>query len=207
MKNKKFLITTVLPIAISLIIGILIVTVTNNFILKSKANSIVESEKKEFINNINALKSEKAQLEATEAEYDEILTQNKALVEEVETLKGTLDEYVSDIASAQSTLADLDSRIAEKQAYLNSISGLTTESESTVITLKKGEYKCPSTIKEGRYTIEGSGTVYVYTIANNLKEKFDLSVIDTHSYTFDITSGETLKVESTSTLKKIDAEN
>ncbi len=203
MQNKKFILTTVLPVALSIVIGILIIVINNNFILKSKAHAIVATEKKDFSNKIKSLKSEEKELLQTSAEYDLTLTQNTLLVEEVETLKHTLDGYVADIEAANSTIAELDTSITDKQAYYDSLSGLQSETEGDVITLKTGDYKCPSGIKAGRYTAEGNSKIYFYTIANTLKDKVDLSVIDTHSYSFDIASGESIKVDGNVTLKKI----
>lgn len=206
MQNKKFLLTTVLPVALSIVVGILIIAINNNFILKSKARTIVMSEKKEFTANINSLKSEEKELTKASAAYDEILAQNTFLIEEVETLKSTHDGYVADIESAKSTIAELDTIIADKQAYYDSLSGIEQETEGDSISLRTGDYKCPSSIKPGRYTAEGTGKIYFYTIANTLKDKIDLSVTDTHSYTFDITSGESIKIDGSLTLTKVDAQ-
>ncbi len=203
MQNKKFLLTTALPIALSVVAGILIIVINNSFILESKARSTVASEKKEFLSNIKELRAEKKQLTKEAEGYDAELKQNTMLIEEVEALKTTLDEYTADIEAANNTVLELDTAISEKQAYYDSLSELEDETVSDTKTLKSGDYKCPSSIKAGRYTAEGTGKIYFYTIANTLKDKADLSTIDTHSYSFEITSGESLKIDGSVTLKKI----
>lgn len=204
MKNKKFLLTSALPVALSLLIGIPIITVTNDFILKSKASSIVAAEKKDYSSEIKSLESEKKALEAKSEEYDTALKENTAHLEEIEALKSSLEAYTSDLQKATETIAGLDKSIADKQAYLGSLSDLQTAAETETVKLKSGDYKCPSDLKEGRYTAEGSGKLYFYTIANTLKDIVDLSVTDSHSYTFDIVSGESIKAESEITLTRLE---
>lgn len=208
MKNKKFLLTTVLPITLSLIAGILILTVNTEFTINMKARSIVSAEKKKFADDIDTLKSKKDDLTKQAAGYDETLLHNEQLYNEIEALGTTLNDYVTDIASAKDTIAELDIIIADKEAYCSSMTELQQETEGEIISLKSGDYKCPSQLKAGRYTAEGKGKIYLYSIANTLKEEaIDLATIDTHSYTFNISSGESIKIDGNVTLKKIETQN
>ena len=44
MNRKKFLLTSVLPVAVSLVIGAVIIILNNNYVLNSRANAIVSGE-------------------------------------------------------------------------------------------------------------------------------------------------------------------
>lgn len=205
MSKKRFILTVVLPVCISLLIGILIIVLNNNFILNSRAIAIVASEKSNFNSQISELKKERDKLEGEIADYDKTLADNSLLTEEVEALKSELEHYVSDVDAAKARSEKLKVQITEKKTYLDSLSKIESETEGDSLKLSDGEYKCPSELPSGRYKAEGTGKLYRYSISNSLTLKEDLSTIDTHSYTFDLEAGETIKIEGTLTLTELTA--
>ena len=111
--------------------------------------------------------------------------------------------YGTSESELRKKIAEAEKKISEKTEYLSSITDIPVEVQGEKKTLKSGEYKSPSQIKAGRYTAEGNGTIYLYTISNSLRLKENLSLINSHSYTFEITSGETLKIDGTVSITEL----
>lgn len=203
MTKKKFLLTVVLPVCLSIIAGLLIIILNYNNVLGTRARAVVSNEKAQLNEEISQLSAEKDSLTAQISSYDETLSANASEVQEIDTLSNELQTYTTDIENMKSRITEIDSQISEKSIYLSGLDTLPKESEGEKITLSKGEYKCPADIKAGRYRAEGSGIIYIYSIANSLTAKEDLSTIDTHSYTFDIKSGESIKIDDSVTLTEV----
>lgn len=203
LKKKNFILTVILPIFISIIIGILIVVLNSSSILKTQASAIVAGEKKQFKSEMAELKKEKKELNSEAAEYDKTLEENRLLLEEINALTTELNDYTSSIESAKETISSLDNSIAEKTSYNESLSSLSGNEEGSTKSYTNKKLNVPSDIKAGRYKAEGYGTVMIYTIAGTLQDKQNLSLVDTHSYTFDIASGQSLKIDGTVSLTEI----
>lgn len=198
LKNKNFLLTVILPIFVSLIIGVIIIILNSQSILQTRAKSEIASEKKNMSDNIAKMKDEKQSLTYTAAEYDTILEENRLLVDEVTALTDELADYNTRIEAAKETVADLDSQISEKTTYKDNLQSLPTSQTGTKKTYTDKTLTVPLDISEGRYTAEGSGTLMIYT-GSKLEDKAQNTV----SYTFDVKSGQTLKIVGTLTLTKI----
>ena len=203
LKKKNFIFTVILPIFISIIIGILIVVLNSSSILKTQASAVVLNEKKQFKSEMTELKKEKKELNSEAAEYDKTLEENRLLLEEINALTTELNDYTSSIESAKETIASLDNSIAEKTSYNESLSSLSGNEEGSTKSYTNKKLNVPSDIKAGRYKAEGTGTVMIYTIASTLQDKRNLSLVDTHSYTFDIASGQSVKIEGTVSIAEI----
>lgn len=203
LKNKNFLLTVILPIFISIIIGVIVIALNSENILHTQSSAVIASEKKQMSDNMSDLKVEKKELMRKAAEYDKTLEDNQILIDEIKALTDELNDYTENIESAQTTITELDSAIADKTAYnesLASVSGGEIGKSKSYTNIK---LQIPSDLKAGRYTAEGKGTLLIYTIAGSLREKQNLSLLDTHSYTFDIASGEAIKIEGTLSITEI----
>lgn len=202
-RNKKFLLTVVLPILVSIAIGIIIIVLNSTSLLNTRAATTVLNEKNTMNGELDTLQSEKKELERTAADLDKQLSDNALLVEEINALNTRLNEYNTDIENANATIAELDKSIAEKTEYDNNLNSLETDSVGTTKSYKNVKLNIPTDLKGGRYKAEGDGTLFIYSIAGTLDDKQNLSLLDTHSYVFNITSGQSIKVEGTLTLTSL----
>ena len=203
LRNKNFLLTVILPIIISLFIGILIIILNSQSIINTKATTQVMSEKNEMNSNISSLSAEKKKLQYTAADYDKQIEDNRILFEEIQALTTELDTYTESVNSANLTITELDKTIAEKKSYNESLDSISTPTQSGTKSYKNTKLNIPQDLTAGRYKAEGSGTILIYTIAGTLEEKQNLSVLDSHTYTFNISSGQSIKIEGTVSLTKI----
>lgn len=204
LKNKKFLLTVILPIVISIIIGTLIISLNNDYILKTRAKAIVSEEMEQMTNELNELQKQKKELNYENADLEKQLEDNYILLEEIKVLTTELDEYVESINAANITISELDKSIAEKTQYNNNLSSLDTQKIGVSKSYSNVRLNVPSDIKSGRYRADGNGKILIYTIAGTLEDKQDLSLLDSHSYTFNISSGQYIKIEGTLSLTKLE---
>ena len=203
LKNKNFILTVILPIFVSIIAGIFIIVLSSKSVLKTQATAVVANEKRVMSSAMSDLKAEKKKLERKAAQYDKTLEDNRLLLEEVNALTNELNDYTVSIEKAKETISTLDKTIAEKTAYnesLASMSGSATGEKKSYTNVK---LNIPSDLKAGRYKAEGKGTVMIYTIAGTLEDKKNLALLDSQSYTFDIASGQSLKIEGTVSVTEI----
>ncbi len=203
LRNKNFLLTVILPIIISLLIGILIILLNSQSIINTKATTQVMSEKNEMNSNISSLSAEKKELLYTAADYDKQIEDNRILFEEIQALTTELNTYTESINSAHGTITELDNTITEKKAYNESLNSVSIPTQSVTKSYKNTKLNIPQDLTAGRYKAEGAGTILIYTIAGTLEEKQNLSVLDSHTYTFNIASGQSIKIEGTVSLTKI----
>ena len=196
MKTKtRFILTVVVPICLSVMTAIVVVILNSKSILHTRAEAIVEYEKKEIDDNIRDLKNEKKQLERKEAECDKLIKKNELLQSEIDALKKSIEDYDADIARAVKKDTELDKTIEQKQAYLEGLSGISPDTAGGTYKLSDGDYKCPADIPAGKYLAKGTGKLYIKDIANRRKDKADLSTIESNTYTFEIVAGESLTAE------------
>lgn len=202
-KNKNFLLTVIVPIFISIIAGIIIIVLNSKSILMTRATTTIETEKRTMTREMNKLNSEKDNLELDAARYDKTLKENQILVNEVAALTEDLAYYMSGIEKANSTITELDATIEAKTAFNNSLDGVTYSQPGATLSFTDRKLNIPTDLKDGRYKAEGTGTLMIYTIAGTLQDKKDLSLTDTNTYTFDIASGQSLKIEGTLSITEI----
>lgn len=204
LKNKKFFLTSVLPVIISVILGVIIVSVNNNLIINIRANSTVNSEKEQMQKDIKDFEDQKISLQYTAADLDKKIEDDRILFEEIQALKKELEDYNTDIADAKTTIGQLDTSISEKSKYNANLDRLNNQSVVSEKTYTNIKLNIPGDVSAGRYKATGKGKLYIYTIANTLQEKQDLSLLDSNSYTFSISSGQYIKIEGTITLTNIE---
>lgn len=202
-RNKNFLLTVILPIFISILAGIVIIILNSKSVLLTRATASVEAEKRTMTREMSELKSEKDDLTAISAGYDKTLEENKILVSEVTRLTEDLANCISEIEAAGLTIKELDSAIETKTAFNNSLDGIVASKPGDTLKFTNKKLNIPTDLKAGRYKAEGAGTLMIYTIAGTLQDKKDLSLTDTNTYTFDISSGQSLKIEGTLSITQI----
>ncbi len=203
LKNKNFLLTIILPIFISTIIGIIVIVLNSTSVIDIQSGAVINREKREMNSAMSELKKEKKELTYKAAEYDKVLEDNRILLDEITALNDELTEYINNIASAKDTVAQLEQSITDKTEYNESLNNLSGNEQGKTRSYSNVKLAIPGELKSGRYKAEGKGTIMIYTIAGTLQDKQNLSVLDTHSYTFDIISGQTLKIEGTLSLTEI----
>lgn len=203
LKSKNFVLTVILPLFLSLIAGTVIVILNNTSILHTRATATVESEKIKMNNEITALKKEKESLTYAAAEYNKQIEDNEAILKEISELTTELDELNSKLETLPEEIEALQTEIESKSDYNEGLSSITPTQPGTAQAYTDKTLNIPSDLKSGRYTAEGTGTLFIYTIAGTLQDKKDLSLLDTHTYTFDITSGQSIKIEGTLSLIEI----
>lgn len=203
LKNKNFILTVILPIFISIVIGIVIIALNSQSVLKTQASAVVANEKRAMNSAMSDLKKEKKDLEKKAAEYDKTLEDNRILLDEVNALTAELNDYTTTIGKAKETSTALDTSIAEKTAYNESLSSMSGNNAGGTKSYTNVKLNIPSDLKAGRYKAEGKGTLMIYTIAGTLQDKQNLALLDTQTYTFDVTSGQSLKIEGTLSVTEI----
>ena len=202
-RNKNFLLTVILPIFISIIAGIVIIVLNSKSILLTRATASVEAEKRAMTHEMSELNSEKDELTAISAEYDKTLEENKFLLSEVTRLTEDLANCITEIENAGLIIKELDTAIDTKTAFNNSLEGVTASKPGDTLKFTNKKLNIPTDLKAGRYKAEGTGTLMIYTIAGTLQDKKNLSLTDTNTYTFDIASGQSLKIEGTLSITQI----
>lgn len=202
-RNKNFLLTVILPIFISIIAGIVIIVLNSKSILLTRATASVEAEKRAMTHEMSELNSEKDELTAISAEYDKTLEENKFLLGEVTRLTEDLANCITEIENAGLIIKELDIAIETKTAFNNSLEGVTASKPGDTLKFTNKKLNIPTDLKAGRYKAEGTGTLMIYTIAGTLQDKKNLSLTDTNTYTFDIASGQSLKIEGTLSITQI----
>ena len=195
MNRKKFILTVVMPVCISIIMGAMIIIFSNSFIIPPKARAVANAQKSGLNAEISELRRQTDNLQNDIKAFDDDISNREELLNEIQSRQSILEDYKSEVEEAKAKLAEIDKQIEEKNNILNTMSDITEETEGEAKELDEGEYKCPSDIDPGRYVIEGSAKIYLYSIANTLSKKEDLSTLDTHSFKLEITSGESLKIE------------
>ncbi|MGM9937474.1 MAG: hypothetical protein ACI38A_09025, partial [Candidatus Ornithomonoglobus sp.] len=185
MNRKKFILTIVMPIVISMLIGAIIIVFSNNFIIPPKARAVASAEKSRLNTEIAALQKQMEAIENDIATYNNDITNRESLLAEMQERQSSLEDYESELEEIEAKIADIDKQIEEKNNILNTLSDIKEETEGEAKELEEGEYKCPADIAAGRYIIEGDAKIYLYSIANTLSKKEDLTTLATHSFKFE----------------------
>ncbi len=203
LKNKNFILTVILPIVISIIIASVLIILNSQGILNTKATNTVKREMEQMSDDISRLEDEKESLTYTASQYDKDINDNQILVEEISALQEEYNTYNGEVESANKTLAELDKIIADKTSYNNSLNNISSQVAGQPVSYTDVKLNVPSDIQAGRYKAEGSGKLYIYTIAGTIEDSQNLALLDTKSYLFDIHSGQYIKIEGTLTLANI----
>ena len=195
MRKKVFYLTIALPVFLALIAGIVIVVLNSKSILHTRAEARVYEERNAMNSEMNSMREEQKILKRDEAKYDKIIDDNRSIINNVDALKSQIAQYDTDLENANARNAELDNSILENQAYLDSLNSIRETSDGEELVFKDCDAKSPDKIPPGKYRAEGSGILILKNIANMQKDRIDLSTIDTHSYVFEIASGESIKVK------------
>lgn len=195
MHNKRFYLTVALPVFLALIAGVVIVVLNSKSILHTRAEARVLGERNTMNSEMSSLRDEQKTLKRDESKYDKIIDDNRAIINNVEALKSQIAQYDTDLENANARNSELDNSILENQAYLDSLNSITETSDGEELIFKNCDAKSPDKIPPGKYRAEGTGILILKNIANMQKDRIDLSTIDTHSYVFEIASGESINVK------------
>ncbi len=204
MHNNKSFYITMIPIIISVIIGVLLLVFHNSFGTDSKAALAVAKERSEMSSSISDLNAEKEDLNAQISEYETTINNNSEILSEIEGLQAELENSDQNLESAKARTEELQKELDEKQAYADSIDSVETTKDGDTKQLKAGEYECPDDIKAGRYRAEGSGNIVIKKTGTDISR--DLDTIDTNSYEFELESGDSLTIDGEITLTELIAE-
>ncbi len=141
----------------------------------------------------------KEQISAVDADLSTRNTVNGYYME----YKKTHDSLTEEISSLQSKIEQLDRDIeAKKSETGDSDTGETKKGKK--YSLSAGEsYSCPDKIPAGRYVAEGEGQLTVLNSAGRARISQNLSVAYDHTYTFDISKSEKIRVSEDITLTEL----
>ena len=197
MKRIQFYLTIILPVALSVAAGIMIIILNSNDILHTQAEARVMKEKNLMQSEISSARSEQSSLNREEAEYDKLIEDNRLLIDEIGHLKTELESYEADITRVNGLNNELRASLEDKQEYLAGLTDIADYTDGVKYKLTDKTYKCPSDIPPGKYKAEGKGKLYLINISNMAKDSKDLSTTESNSYVFDISSGESVRVDGT----------
>ena len=167
------------------------------------ANAVVSNEIKQLESGIKEFEDKKISLQYTASDLDKKIENNSIILGEIQALKTESENYDTDIANAKKTIEGLDISITEKTKYSSNLDKLNNQTPSINQTYSNVKLNVPGDISAGRYTATGTGKLFIYTIANTIQEKQDLSLLPSNSYSFNISSGQYIKIEGTVTLTNI----
>lgn len=191
--KKNIIIIAVIAVVI-LILAVSSVFFTYGHAVKSQA-------KNNFQNELSSLETENYKLEKKRSELKDYVSETESDIEtkyeiglEAEEYTSKLEAVKQEAEAAEQTLAELEASIEKKQEYLKQADSIKPLTEGNIISVTAETLECPSDISPGRYIAEGSGNLLIYTSANKLRISEILTSIDTNSFTFDIESGESVKV-------------
>lgn len=155
----------------------------------------------------------KADTETITAESEKIKEQISAVDADLSTrdtvngyymeYKKTHDSLTEEISSLQSKIEQLDRDIEAKKSETDDADTGETK-KGKKYSLSAGEsYSCPDKIPAGRYVAEGEGQLTVLNSAGRARISQNLSVAYDHTYTFDISKGEKIRVSEDITLTEL----
>ena len=166
--------------------------------IHSQASMLLNREISELNTQYNNINSQKQMLENQKKDLQSQISDKSYINKEIETSVKQTDKLTKDIQEAKNKIAVLDTQIAEKKNTLLKIEAIASAASGKRLTLKEGTYECPGNIAPGRYTISGKNTLLIYNSSNSLKISENLSRLDDNSFTFNIESGEKIRIVSSS---------
>lgn len=140
--------------------------------------------------------SQRQLLDKQKKELEAQIHEKSYINKEIEDSVNQSEKLSKDIEEAKAKITLLDEQIAEKRSILLKIDSVSQAAKGKQLSLKEGTYECPKNIAPGRYTIKGKETLLIYTASNTLKISENLSRLDSNSFTFNIESGEKIRIES-----------
>ena len=117
--------------------------------------------------------------------------------------KKTHDSLTEEISSLQSKIEQLDRDIEAKKSETG-VSDTGETKKGKKYSLSAGEsYSCPDKIPAGRYIAEGEGQLTVLNSSGAARISQNLTVAYDHTYTFDLSKGEKVRVSEDITLTEL----
>lgn len=176
----------------------------------SHAGAVRRKAKKELKSEISLLQSENYRLEKKQSDLkddisdieDEIDSKNE-IAEEASEYMAEYENLKAGVAEAEKSLSELNASIERKQTYLKQSKTIKKLSETEEIYVSGETLKCPADISAGRYIASGDGNLLVYNTSNSLRLSENLGSIETNSFTFDISAGESVKAAGSVTLAEL----
>ena len=197
-RKKLFLILlSVLTAAVTVSAGIF----AFNISAKNAARGSLDAEISDMTANTELITADSEHLKEQISEIDTELSTRDTVNGYYMEYKKTHDSLSEEVNTLKGELEQLEKDIEEKK-----------KSSGTVIETKKGKkyalsannsYSCPDKILAGRYIAEGSGQLTVLNSSGRARISQNLSVAYDHSYTFDLSSGERVQVTEDITLTEL----
>lgn len=187
---------------------IVILAVSAGFFAHSHATK--SQAKNNFKNELSALETENYKLEKKRSELKDSVSETESDIEAKNEIGLEAEEYINkleatrqEVEAANQTLSNLETSIEKKQEYLKQADSIKPPVEGNILSVMSETLDCPSDISPGRYIAEGSGNLLIYNSSNKLRISENLTNIDTNSFTFDIESGESIKVTDSVTFTEL----
>ncbi len=170
---------------------------------KGKAKREIRAEMKVFGDENERLEQKRADLKNEISDFEEKIDSKNEVAEEAEEYMTEYENLKSGVDEAEKTLSEMNLSIERKKAYLEQSKDIKKLSEGKSVYASDKTLKCPSDIAEGRYIASGGGNLLVYNSSDSLRISENLGSIDTNSFTFDISAGESVKAAGSVTFTEL----
>ena len=197
-KKRLFLILlSVFTAAVSVIAG----TFAFNISAKNTARATLNTEISDITANTETIAADSEILKQQIREVDTELSTRDTVNGYYMEYKKKHDSLAEEISALQSRIAQLDSDIEKMKKNSGSVAETKKGSKRTLTANKS--YICPIQIPEGRYVAEGNGILTVLKSSGRARISQNLTATYNHSYTFDLSEGETIQVSENITLTEL----
>lgn len=176
----------------------------------SHAGAVKIMAKKELKSEISLLQSENYRLEKKQSDLKDDISDIEEEIDSKNEIADEAAEYIAEyenlktgVDEAEKSLSEINASIERKQTYLKQSKTIKRLSEGEKLYASDETLKCPSDIPAGRYIASGDGNLLVYNTSNSLRLSENLESIETNSFTFDISAGESVKAAGSATLTEL----
>lgn len=201
--NKKIKILIISVSAATLILAVAAGFFAHSYATKSSANERFENE----LSTLNAdnykLEKKRSDLKDSVSEIETDIENKNEIGFEAQEYSNQLEAIKQELETSNETFTELNDSIEKKQEYIEKADSIKTLVEGDTFSITSETLDCSADISAGRYIARGSGNLLIYNSSDKLRISENLSTIDTNSFTFDITSGESVKVTETVTLTEL----
>lgn len=200
MKKRIIIISAVvLTLAASTAAGFL----THGYWASFEARAAFKNELSELKEENKRLEKEKNELKNSVSETERSIESKNEISVEAQEYQTQLDRLQSELDDANRTLNELDESIKKKKEYIEKADKIKNQTKGRSFTAANKKLDCTDDIAAGRYIAEGRGNLLIYNSSGTLRISENLSTIDTNSFTFDISDGESVKVTDTVTFTSL----
>ena len=170
---------------------------------KNMAIPALNQEIKEFEDSTLEAREQNKEMQQQIDDMDTELSTKDTVNNYYMEYKKTHDDLSLEVSELKKLLAELDSELAAKQGAAGSQSVAEAKKGRTYNLTENTSYTCPDKIPEGRYTAKGSGTFTITSSEGKTRVSQNLDTAYEHSYTFNLSQKESIKVTGEVTLTEI----